>query len=77
MGLVLSLLHFLSTPPDSFDEKTPLLCESVDHNAALARELKGKKIHVDMTKSFEHWPNGARHGALERLRQETDQVLET
>lgn len=77
MGIVLSLFRLLSTPSISLDEKTPLLCNSIDHNAALAMELKGEEIHVDMTKSFEHWPSGARHGALDRLRRETDRVLET
>ncbi|KAJ4385802.1 hypothetical protein N0V93_010233 [Gnomoniopsis smithogilvyi] len=77
MGIVLSLFHFFSTPPASLDEKIHLLCDSVDSNAALAKELRGKTIHVDMTKSFEHWPNRARHCALERLRYETDRLLET
>lgn len=76
MGIVLSFLQFLSTPVASFDEKTRLLCRTIDPNAALAKELRGEKIHVDMTKSFELWPNRTRHCELERLRHETDRVLE-
>lgn len=76
MGMVMSLLQFLSTPAASFDEKAHLLCGDIDHNAALARELRGEEIHVDMTKSFELWPNRASHCELERLRHETDRVLE-
>lgn len=77
MGIILSLLHYISTPFAMLDEKTYLLGDDLDPNASLARELRGKEIHVDMTKSFEHWPNGARHCELERLRHETDRVLET
>lgn len=76
MGIVLSFLQYLSTPAASLDEKTPLLCGNIDPNAALAKELRGEEIHVDMTKSFELWPNRARHCELERLRGETDRVLE-
>lgn len=76
MGIVFSFLRFLSTPAASFDEKSHLLCGDIDPNAALAKELRGEKIHVDMTKSFELWPNRARHYELDRLRSETDRVLE-
>lgn len=71
----MSLLQSLSTPAASFDEKAHL-CRDIDSNAALARELRGERIHVDMTKSFERWPSRARHCELERLRHETDRVLE-
>lgn len=77
MGIVLSLFHYFSTPSASLNEKRCLLYDSLEAHAALARELRGKQIHIDMTKSFQHWPNGARHCAIERLRQETDRVLET
>lgn len=50
--------------------------QAPDQNAALAQELRGKKIHVDMTKSFDRWPAGARHPEYQRLSRETDSMLE-
>lgn len=80
MGVILSVFHQCTgTFSPLHDEEQALLekCPQVyDPNAALARELKGQMMHVDMTKSFSHWPSGARHPEYHRLLREADRVLE-
>lgn len=77
MGAILSCFPWLAEASGYFSEKSQLLGQAEeDPNAALAKELRGKKIHVDMTKSFTQWPMGAKHPEYERLRAETDRVLE-
>lgn len=78
MGAILSCPWFAqASQPASPTEKSPLLSQiEKDPNAALSNELRGQKIHVDMTKSFSHWPMGATHPEYDRLRVETDRVLE-
>lgn len=69
-GIVSSLTHLKSTP---IDEKSS---QPLDPNAALASKLRGKTIHVDMTKSFPHWPSGTVHPEYRRLQRECDRALE-
>lgn len=77
MGSAISLLTRLSRPSFLFQSSTDVnLSQPQDPNAALASELRGKTIHVDMTKSFQHWPSGVRHPEYKRLRHECDRVLE-
>ncbi|PSR92153.1 isoprenoid synthase domain-containing protein [Coniella lustricola] len=74
MGTVLSPLGYFAS---SFDHLTPgTSIVEMDPNAALAQQLKGKVIHVDMTSSFDYWPSGARHPQYERLVRATDDMLE-
>lgn len=75
MGAVLSFIHYyLSTTLSAVDAETG--CEKEDANAALARSLKGQVMHIDSTKTFAHWPMGARHEAYARLQREADRILE-
>ncbi|CAN8101905.1 unnamed protein product [Discula destructiva] len=71
MGSVLSCLQSYTKPSALPEGK---LC--LTPNGSLAKELRGRKIHVDMTDSFINWPMGARHAAYETLRLETDRLLE-
>lgn len=71
MGGFVSLL---THPKSSIDEKSSQ--QPLDHNAALASDLRGRMIHVDMTKSFPHWHSGARNSEYERLQRGCDRVLE-
>ncbi|ROV93155.1 hypothetical protein VMCG_08735 [Cytospora schulzeri] len=71
MGGIVSLLSSVTSPVDVKPSQQPL-----DPNAALANDLRGRVIHVNMTKSFPHWATGARHPEYERLRLECDRVLE-
>lgn len=80
MGATISLLARLYTPlrsssplQSTTDGESSSPC---DPNASLSRELRGKKIHVDMTKSFVGWPSGTRHPQYRRLQLECDRVLE-
>ncbi|KAK7735561.1 hypothetical protein SLS53_007474 [Cytospora paraplurivora] len=80
MGATISLMARLYTPlrlrpplQSTTDEESS---SSYDPNAALSRELRGRRIHVDMTKSFLGWPTGARHSQYKRLQLECDRVLE-
>lgn len=80
MGAFVSFLRYYTTTLTlRLHEKQTLAgtsCADRDPNATLANELRGMKLHVDMIKSFEHWPSGARHPEYEHLRRETDRVLE-
>lgn len=83
MGTVLSIMNYCTRILTPFRDEGPVFLEKsaqADHerdpNAALAKELRGQRMHVDMTKSFARWPSGARHPEYERLRRETDRVLE-
>lgn len=76
MGFVLSCFQWYYPTLALPQEKVYLLQELEDPNAALANELRGQGIHVDMTKSFEDWPMGARHPDYDALRVETDRILE-
>lgn len=81
MGVILTVLHQCTGTlvPLRGEEKALLEKSSQFHdpNAALARELRGQRMHVDMTKSFSHWPSGARHPEYHRLAREVDRVLES
>lgn len=74
MGTVLSPLGYYASSFGHLLAGNSLV--KMDPNAALAQQLKGKVIHVDMTSSFDHWPSGARHPDYERLVRETDDMLE-
>lgn len=80
MGAFLSFLQsYTTTLTLRLQEKQALAeisCDDWDPNKALANELRGLKMHVDMTKSFEHWPSGDRHPEYQYLQRETDRVLE-
>lgn len=71
MGAFVSLLTHLKPSVD--DEKS--LPPPLDPNAALASDLRGKTIHVDMTKSFPDWPSGSRNSVYKHLQPECDRVL--
>lgn len=77
MGIIFSFFPSYKpialTSPPLVEEKQRYV---EDLNAKLANQLKGQIMHVDMTTSFQRWPMGARHPEYERLRQETDRVLE-
>lgn len=72
MGGIISLL----THPESASISDEKSLEQFDPNASLASELRGKNIHVDMTKSFPHWTSGAINSEYKRLQVECDRVLE-
>lgn len=81
MGVIFSVFYQCTSKfsPLEHDEEQALLEKSpqvYDPNAALARELRGQRMHVDMTKSFSDWPSGARHTEYHRLLREADRVLE-
>lgn len=80
MGIILSLLrHFPGISSFRPDEEQALLEKSrqtYDANAAHASELRGQKMHIDMTRSFKSWPYGIRHPEYKRLCREVDRVLE-
>lgn len=80
MGTILSILRrCVGISNVRSGEKEVLLEKSLqtrDPNAELASELRGQKVHIDMTRSFENWPHGARHAEYKRLGQEVNRVLE-
>lgn len=75
MGSIVSLLseYVVSSPGTSANVKP---AQTHDAHAALARELRGRTMRVDMTTSFQYWPSGMRHPEYQRLRRECDRVLE-
>lgn len=73
MGAFFSFLQYYTTISSSNEEK---LSEKCDPNAALAQELRGQRIRLDPTKSFQNWPMGDRHKDYERLRGEANRILE-
>lgn len=78
MGAIISLLsRYYVSHPETAPDLEPKPAQTLDPHAALASELRGKRMRVDMTRSFRDWPSGTRrHPDYERLRHECDRVLE-
>lgn len=72
MGAVMSIVHYYTTTLSAAKKQ---MSEKYDPNAALAQELRGQVIHLDTTKSFQHWPMGARHPEYRRLQGEANRIL--
>ncbi|KAL1845552.1 hypothetical protein Daus18300_014502, partial [Diaporthe australafricana] len=75
MGATFSFLRLAFPSPlePLQNEKLPM---PLDPNTALANELRGQKLHVDMTNSFCNWPSGAMNPHYKRLQLECNRVLE-
>lgn len=76
---IIHCLPGLALPPSAAAEMDGIMSEKYqdqDPNAALAQQLRGQLIHLDTTKSFQHWPMGARHAEYRRLQGDTDRILE-